>query len=366
MHIYKDYCPVIGGIENHLRLLAEAQVEQGLEVTVLVTSLTTRTEIQDMNGVRVIKAARLATLASTPLSLSLPSVLRRLKPDITHLHSPYPLGELAQLYLGRSNKTVITYHSDIVRQRTLLHLYAPFLRRVLAKADRIIATSPQYVRTSPYLSQWPDKCQVIPYGIDVDRFLGRDRRRVEETESRYGHPLLIFVGQLRYYKGLEVLVEAMTRVEAKVLIIGGGGPVEREKLSRLVAERGVEEKIYFIGEQEANLPAYYQACDLLVLPSTHRSEAFGIVQLEAMACGKPVICTELSTGTSYVNIDGQTGLVVPPRDPSALAGAIQRLLADPGLREEMGRRARERVAQEFTLQKMVDRILALYEALLSA
>jgi len=365
LHIYKDYYPVLGGIENHLRLLAEGLAKRGLEVTVLVTSLTGQTTSLEMNGVRVIRAGRLATLASTPLSLSLPLIVRRLKPDIAHLHFPYPWGELAHLWLGRSRRTVITYHSDIVRQRSLLRFYEPFLWRLLAKADRIIASSPQYIHTSRYLSRHKKACIAIPYGIEVSRFQKVDEEKAKEIEERYGHPLLLFVGQLRYYKGLEVLIEALTGVEARALIIGGGDPSYKASLSRFAKEKKVKGKVFFLGEKESDLPAYYQASDLLVLPSVHRSEAFGIVQLEAMACGKPVVCTELGTGTSYVNIDGLTGLVVPPRDPAALAGAIERLLSDPRLGEEMGQRAKERVEKEFSRERMIDSTLALYEEMLA-
>lgn len=363
VHIYKDYYPVLGGIENHLRLLAEGLVKRGLEVTVLVTSLTGQTTTLEMNGVRVIKAGRLVTLASTPLSLSLFLIVRRLKPDIAHLHFPYPWGELAHLWLGKARRTVITYHSDIVRQRNLLRFYKPFLWRLLAKADRIIASSDHYLKGSLYLSRHADKSTVIPYGIDLKRFTSPPAD-AGAIRKRHGSPLLLFVGRLRYYKGLQYLLEAMRDIEARLLIVGKG-PMEKEWLN-LATGLGLAKRVTFMGEvPEEELPLYYHACDIFVLPASERSEAFGIVQLEAMASGKPVVCTELGTGTSYVNIDGQTGLVVPPRDPAALAGAIERLLSDPGLREEMGQRARERVEKEFSHQRMIDSTLALYKEVLS-
>jgi len=363
LHIYKDYYPLLGGIENHLRLLVEGLAKRGLEVTVLVTSLTRQTTTLEMNGVKVIKAGRLATLASTPLSVSLPFIVRRLKPDIAHLHFPYPWGELAHLLWGKSRRTVITYHSDIVRQRSLLRFYEPFLWRLLAKADRIIASSDHYLEGSFYLSRYADKSTVIPYGIDLKRF-SSPPADAEAIRRRHGSPLLLFVGRLRYYKGLQYLLEAMQDLEASLLLVGKG-PMEEEWLN-LATELGLAKKVTFLGEvPEEELPLYYHACDIFVLPASERSEAFGIVQLEAMACGKPVVCTELGTGTSYVNIDGLTGLVVPPRDPVALAGAIERLLSDPELREEMGQRAKERVEKEFSHERMIDSTLALYEEVLS-
>lgn len=363
LHIYKDYYPVVGGMENHIRLLAEGAVKQGLEVTVLVTSLTHSTDIQEMNGVRIIKAGRLATLASTPLSSALFLWVRRLKPDITHLHSPYPWGEMSHLMFGQNQRTVITYQSDIVRQKSLLKLYRPFLRRILRRADRIIATSPQYIQSSPHLSQVADKCVVIPLGIDLERFQKARKEEVKELRSKYSPPLLLFVGILRYYKGLEYLIRAMRHVNARLLVVGSG-PMAQAWQS-LAADLGLAHKIFFVGRvEDEDLPAYYQACDLFILPASHRSEAFGTVQVEAMACGKAVICTELGTGTSYVNVDGETGLVVPARDADALARAINRLLSDEASRAQMGERGKKRAMQEFSHEVMIDRVLALYESLL--
>ena len=362
LHLYKDYYPVVGGMENHIRMLAEGAVKRGLEVTVLVTSLTHSTEILQINGVKIIKAGRLATFSSTPLSFSLLSWVRRLKPDITHLHFPYPWGEMAHLMFGHSQRTVITYQSDIVRQKTLLKLYRPFLGRILAKADRIIPSSPQYIRSSPHLSKVVDKCVVIPLGIDLEHFQKARREEVKELRSSYNPPLLLFVGILRYYKGLEYLIRAMRRVNARLLVVGSGPMAE--EWQTLTARLALTDKIVFVGRvADQDLPTYYQACDLFVLPASQRSEAFGTVQVEAMACGKAVISTELGTGTSYVNDDGETGLVVPARDTEALTAAINRLLSDEKLRTEMGRKGRERARREFSHEIMVDRVLALYESL---
>ncbi len=361
LHIYKDYHPVVGGMENHIRMLAEGAVERGLEVTVLVTSPTRRTETREMKGVKVIKAGRLATRASTPLSPALFLWVRRLKPDITHLHFPYPWGEMAHLLFGRSPRTVITYQSDIVRQKNLLRLYRPFLERALARADRIIATSPQYIQSSPYLSQVAKKCVVIPLGIELERFQRARREEVRGLRAKYDPPLLLFVGILRYYKGLQYLIRAMRHINARLLVVGSGPMAE--EWQTLTVRLGLTDKIFFLGQHVEDLPAYYQACDLFVFPSSHRSEAFGTVQVEAMACGKAVICTELGTGTSYVNIDGETGLVVPARDPDALTEAINRLLSDESRRVEMGEKGRKRAMQEFSHEIMIDRVTALYESL---
>ena len=370
LHVYKDYHPVIGGIENHIRMLAREQARRGHQVTVLVTSLTRRTEVREMEGVRVVKAARLAHVASTPLSLAFFIQMGRLPADVAHLHFPYPPGEVANLLFGKGRPTVITYHSDVVRQKLILFFYRPLLMKALAYADRIIATSPYYIESSPFLRSFREKCVVIPLGVEIERFAQADEGEVEAIRRRYGAPLLLFVGKLRYYKGIPYLLEAMRTLERTSeldarLVIVGSGPME-DAWRKMAREMGLEGRVFFTGQVEDEvLPAFYHACDLFVLPASHRSEAFGTVQVEAMAAGKPVVSTEVGTGTSWVNRHGETGLVVPARDPHALAEAIKTLLEDETLRREMGARARQH-ARQFSLGKMVDRVLRLYEEILSA
>jgi len=365
LHIYKDYHPVLGGIENHIKLLAEGQARRGHEVTVLVTNTDRDTVVEERKGVRIIKAGRLTSISSAPLSLSFPLRLARMKPDIAHLQFPYPPGEVANWLLGRSRCTVISYQSDVIRQQGWLRLYRPIMWRVLRAADCLIASSPNYVRTSPYLSHLADKCAVIPLGIDVERFQRAEEDLVTDIRRRYGTPLIFFVGRLRYYKGLQYLIRAMDQVPAHLLIAGTGSM--QAEWEDLVQEMGLGEKVVLLGDvPDDQLPALYHAADVFVLPASHRSEAYGLVQIEAMASGTPVVCTELGTGTSWVNRDGETGLVVSPRDPGALASAITRLLDDEELRFAMGARAAIRAREEFSAGIMVDRILALYAELLES
>ncbi|HHB90688.1 MAG TPA: glycosyltransferase [Anaerolineae bacterium] len=363
LHIYKDYHPVLGGIENHLRWLAEAQAARGHDVTVLVTNPAgMRTVVREENGVRVIRAARFATVASTPLSLSLPAILAREKPDIVHLQFPYPVGEVSQWLLRRA-PTVISYQSDVVRQATILRFYNPLLKRVLQQAARILASSPNYIQSSPWLRPLAHKCTVVPLAIDVQRFSIPRHDEVARIRQRFPGPLLLFVGRLRYYKGLDYLIRAMKHVDATLLIIGTGP--EAARLGAMSYELGLAQKIHFLGDiGDTLLPAYYQAADVFVLPASHRSEAFGIVLLEAMAAGTPLISTELGTGTSWVNQDGVTGLVTRPRDPTALVEAIHTLLRDDTLRHAMGERARQRARSEFDLPVLVERVERVYEEVL--
>jgi glycosyltransferase involved in cell wall biosynthesis len=378
LHVYKDYYPVVGGIENHIRLICRG-LKAGwpdIEPTVLVTNRARNTVVEEIEGVRVIKTGRLATVSSAPISLSLFAWMRRLEPDITHLHFPYPIGELAYLLVGRSRKMVITYHSDIVRQKYLLHMYRPFLYRLLARADRITVSSPNYIQSSIYLQPLAGKCVVIPHGVDLGRFVATAgvQRRAQELRQHYaprtpgdGVPalsLILFVGLLRYYKGLSYLIKAMSQIPGRLVVVGEGPQGhEWRELSR---QLGLEDKVIFLGRvSDEELVALYHACDVFVLPSIHRSESWGAVQVEAMACGKPVVCTELGTGTSFVNVNGQTGLVVPPRDSDALAQAISTLLQDEPLRQQMGRHARERAEKEFSSTTMANRLVDLYQDVLS-
>lgn len=366
LHLYKDYFPVLGGIENHIRALAHAQAAQGHQVTVLVTNLGRCTHEEQDHGVRVIKTARLAAPASTPISLTMPLLLHRQRPDLIHLHFPYPWGELSALLWGPAVPWVMTYHSDIVRQRWLGTLYRPLLRRVLDRPARIIATSPRYVETSPWLRAFAGKCRIVPLGVDLARLRNVRMEQVEGIRRRFPGPLLLFVGRLRYYKGVEHVIRAMTRIPNAVLLIVGDGPMRRpwEELSEAVGTAG---RVHFLGEvPNADLPAYYHACDVFVLPASQRSEAFGTVLLEAMACGKPAVTTELGTGTSWVNRHGETGLVVPPADHESLAHAIRTLLADADMRCKMGETARRRVEKEFALERMVAGVERVYAEVLGA
>ncbi len=378
LHVYKDYYPVLGGIENHIRTLAEGLATRGHEVSVLVCHTGKQTEVEMMNGVRVIRAARARTVASTPLSAELPRLLAQERPDVTHLHFPYPFGEVSHWLLrylpswervarfsravpapatvavtNRSHApTIITYHSDVVRQKVIGTLYRPVMRWGLRQAKAILATSPNYVVSSPELVRLGSKCLVLPLGIDVERFAAPPRTRRER-------PTLLFVGRHRYYKGLSDLLKAMPEINAD-LIVAGDGPM-RPGWERLAGELMLGEKVRFLGTvPDDELATLYRSADIFVLPASARSEAFGIVLLEAMAAGLPCVTTELGTGTSYVVQDGVSGLVVPVRTPPALAEALNRLLADEALRARMGEAGQARARREFRQETMVERVEAVY------
>lgn len=374
LHVYKDYAPVVGGIENHIAMLARGQAAAGHDVTVLVTAPDrvvagaggtagprpgeNAADGAVEEGVRVLRAPRLATVASTPLSISLAQRLRAQRPDVTHLHVPYPVAELAWLTVGR-RPLVITYHSDVVRQRWLGALWAPGLRRCLRRAARVLATSPHYVESSSFLRRVRSRVTVVPLGIDPAPFGTADRT---VGRANYGDvPTLVFVGRLRYYKGVAVLLRALARLPGVQLLVVGSGPEEAGLVATATAV-GVADRAHFLGNVPgADLPTVLAAGDVFVLPSVARSEAFGTVLLEAMAVGLPLVTTELGTGTSWVNQDGITGLVVPPDEPRALAAAIQALLADPEMRRRMGEAGRQRLLAEFTLDHLLRRVQTIYK-----
>jgi glycosyltransferase involved in cell wall biosynthesis len=340
--------------------VAERQAADGHHVTVLVTNPRRERPRCMLSGVCLIRARRLATVASTPLSLSLPFALARQLPDVTHLHFPYPLGEVSQWLAGKGRPYVITYHSDVVRQRTMLRLYRPVMRRILWGAHRILVTSERYIASSPDLGPFATKCAIVPLAIDPEPFL-----KAEPMVLSSGRPTVLFVGRHRHYKGVDDLIRAMPRVNAS-LVVAGDGPM-RSRWEALARNVGVAERVCFMGQVEDTvLPRLYAGADVFVLPANTRAEAFGVVLLEAMAAGLPCVTTEIGTGTSYVVKDGVTGLVVPPKDPEALAKAIDYLLADPVRRRQMGAAGRARVLREFTLSSLTARIASIYRQVLTS
>lgn len=360
LHVYKDYHPIIGGIENHMKTLAEAQAAAGHDVTVLVTNPGGEAREAMLNGVRVIRAMRIATVASTPLSPLFPLRLAQQQPDITHLQFPYPVGEVSQLLGGNGRPFVISYQSDVVKQQTILRWYRPLLRHVLQQADTILASSAQYVASSPYLSPLANKCVIVPLAVDPKPFTD-----AAPLIAPVDKPTLLFLGQHRYYKGVDDLIRAMSQIEAR-LLIGGDGPM-RSGWQALTNELGVANKVQFLGRvPDADLPGLYASADIFVLPANARSEAFGKVLLEAMASGLPCITTELGTGTSFVVQDGVSGLVVKPKCPEELVTAVNTLINNPDLRTQMGAAGRRRVNSEFTPILMVARVNAIYEKILAS
>jgi rhamnosyl/mannosyltransferase len=368
VHVYKDYFPPVrGGIEQTIHTAAVEQVRRGHDVTVLVSASGQQRSYEErLDGVRVVRVGEWGRAFSSPLCPGFPAALAGISADVWHLHFPNPLGEVSWLLRRPPGALVITYHSDIVRQRLVMPIYGPLVHRLLERADAVLPTSDRYVERSAYLRAVRGKCRVVPSGIDLTPFgpLDHASPRAVELRERLGGPFVLFVGRLRYYKGVDVLLRAMTQVRGRAVIVGDG-PM-RDSLQALHRELELGERVRFLGSiDDAGLHRHLEAADVGVLPSTHPSEALGLSLVEYMASGMPAVCTELGTGTTFVNRHGETGLVVPPGDPRALAGAIQRLLDDEALRRRLGAAGRERAYRLFSREAMVSGYLDGYEAALA-
>jgi rhamnosyl/mannosyltransferase len=363
LQVNKLYYPHIGGIEKHIQDVAEALAER-VDVEVLVAGSGRAASREKINGVTVNRVPSWGVIQSAPLAPGFYSAIKQARADIYHLHFPNPVGELAYLAAGAPGKLVVTYHADVVRQRLTRRLYGPIIRRLLRRADMIMVSSPNLIESSAWLRPVRDKCRVVPFAIDLEPLqpIPEVMAEARSLRERFKTPIVLFVGRLVYYKGLEFLVQAATQVKAEFVIVGEG-PLESE-LKALAAKLGASDRLHFVGRvTDEELPAYYHSCDILTLPSIAESEAFGFVQLEAHACGKPVVSTDLPTGVPYANLHEKTGLIVPPRDAEALAQAINLLLTDNATRQRLGAQAKARVEAEFSLTAMADAIAAAYEAL---
>ncbi|HEB12918.1 MAG TPA: glycosyltransferase [Actinobacteria bacterium] len=360
IQVNKWYYPHIGGVEKHVKDVAETLAPK-VDMEVLVANNSRGRINETINGVKITRVPSWSVIRSAPFAPGFYSAIKQSSADIYHLHFPNPIGELAYLAAGAPGKLVLTYHCDIIRQKLLRRVYRPFLRKLLKRADTIMVSSPNIIKSSPWLQSVSEKCQVIPFGIDVKRFQLNDDISVQAKDIResFRSPLILFLGRLIYYKGINFLIEAMKTVDAQ-LIIAGEGSLEHE-LQQQALELGISDRIHFIGSvSEKDLSAYYYASDLFVLPSTEESEAFGFVQLEAHTCGVPVVSTNLPTGVPYANLDKFTGLIVPPADSQSLASAINRLLKDDIFRHKLGKQAKKRAEDSFSLEAQGKAVLKIY------
>jgi glycosyltransferase involved in cell wall biosynthesis len=364
-HVYRySYPPLHGGIEQSIHTLVH-QLKRQVDPRVLVSG--SRPGFQDDFGVPIRSTGALGHLVGSPISPDMPLWLRRERASLFHFHMPNPTGEMSYLLAGCPAPAVATYHMETVRYAAALKLYRPFLDLFLSRLKRIIVSTPQHITNSAILPRFKDKCRIIPFGIDTRRFEPTPEvmRRADELRARFGGPLALFIGKLRHYKGLDYLLRALAQTNGRLMVVGDGE--EKERLHALCQDLKLTGRVAWLPHLEnEEFLATLHACDVFVLPSIYRTETFGIAQLEAQACGKPVICTALGTGVEYVNLHGRTGLVVKPADAEALAAALERLFSDADYRAELGRNAYERVQAEFTQERMAASILQVYEEALAA
>lgn len=365
LQVNKLYSPHIGGIETVIQNISEG-LKDRYDVNVLVCQPKGKTADEVINGVNVRRSGSIGTYFSMPVSFSFLSDFRKMSKDadVVHVHLPFPLGDLACLLSGYKGKVVISWHSDIVKQKKLMTLYRPVMEAFLKRADCIFVATEGHIRGSACLKPYSSKCRIVPYGLDTKLYEDAEKYpfltdRLNNSDSRK----LLFTGRLVYYKGIDVLIRAMKYTTDCELFIAGEGVLHDELLQE-VRSSGIENRVHFMGRlSDSDLRAAFSDCDIFILPSVENSEAFGIVQMEAMVYGKPVINTSLPTGVPYVSPDKVSGLTVPPRDEKALAEAIETLVHNDALREEYGKNAYRLVREKYDSCRVLEKISSIYEEL---
>jgi glycosyltransferase involved in cell wall biosynthesis len=361
LHLGKFYPPAKGGMETILELICD-RTSRDVHNRVLVANSGWAASEERHGDVDVLRVPTIAKIGAVAICPTLPFQLARESADVIVIHEPNPMALLAYFVARPSGTLIVWFHSEVIRPSWRYSLfYRPFLRFALSRAARIVVASPTLAASAPQLEDWRSKCVVIPYGVHPATVPPSDAvaRRADAIRKKYQQPIVLFVGRLVAYKGLDVLLQALHSSSAVALVVGVG-PL-RHALEAKANLLGVANRVTFLGEvDDSELAALYLACDVFVLPSVTRQEAFGVVQIEAMTYAKPVISTDLGTGVAWVNQHGSTGLVVPPGNPLALREAINRLLADPTTRDVMGAAGARRARTVFAVEQMTQRTLDLY------
>jgi O-antigen biosynthesis rhamnosyltransferase len=365
LHFYKTYFPdTIGGLERSINQIARGTASLGVTTEVLTLSPAVVDRTVEVDGHLVHRCLSNFEVASTPFSASAFLRFRQLakKADIVHYHFPYPFADVLHLTSQIKKPTLVTYHSDIVKQKYFLKLYRPLKLCFLNSVDHIVATSPNYLASSRILSELKHKTTVIPLGLDRKTYPDACTVKLNFWRNRFGPRFFLFVGVIRYYKGLHILVDAARNSDYPIVILGAG-PIEAELRSH--AEKLGIHNIHFLGFlPDEDKVALLELCYAVVFPSHLRSEAFGISLLEGAMYGKPLISSEIGTGTTYINIDKETGVVVPPSDPVALRQALDFLWDNPDKAKAMGMHAKARYWKLFTASQMAISYVELYHRII--
>ena len=365
LHFYKTSFPeTMGGVEQVIHQIAFGASKYGIETDVLSLTLEPKASTLNLNGYQVHRVPLSFQVASSGFSFSAFAAFKRLadKADIIHYHYPWPFMDMVHFLTGVKKPTVVSYHSDIIRQQFLLKFYCPLKRKFLGNVNAIVSTSPNYFVTSDVLSQYSDKTSVKPIGLCKDSYPDAPQSLFDQWSSKLGNRFFLFVGVLRYYKGLHILIEAARGLSFPIVIVGAG-PIEAA-LKKQAEALGVRNVIFLGAVSEVDKVALITLSFAMVFPSHLRSEAFGIALLEGAMYGKPLISSEIGTGTTFINIADETGLVVPPSDPFALRNAMQYLWDHPEQAAVMGKNAEARYWKQFTADQMVRSYVRLYQELL--
>ncbi len=367
LHVYKTYHPdSIGGLENTIFEICHGLRQQHIDTRIFCLSPSANPRVLHLPEADVYRAPLSFEVASCGFSArGLFAFKAQARwADIIHYHFPWPFADVMHFFNRVDTPNVVAYQSDIVKQAKLYKLYSPLMTRFLNQTDAIIASSPHYARTSDVLAKYRDKLHVIPIGLNKQNYPTPDTNCLDKWATKLPTPFFLFVGVLRYYKGLPILLEAINNAPYPV-VIAGNGPLEAQ-LKRQAKQTQLDNAIFLGTVSEIDKFALLQLCRALVFPSNVRTEAYGITLVEAAMSGKPMISTNLGTGTDFINQDNKTGLVVPANDPHALRKALDTLYADAALCEKMGKAAYARYQQYFTADKMVGAHLKLYEHILTA
>ena len=364
LHVYRTSLPQTqGGAEEMIRQICLNTQRHGVRSRVLSISRSVQPRVVRRPEGAVFRARLNFEVASCSVSWQALPMFRRLLAwaDLVHYHFPWPFADVLHFAAGVRQPTVLTYHSDIVRQRALGWLYAPLMRRFLASVDRVVCTSPNYLASSPVLTRLPARPKVIPIGLDPRSYPRPAPSHIEQVRRQFGSGFFLFVGVLRYYKCLHILLPALQGTPLRA-VIAGAGPTEAE-LKRQAQDLRLDNVVFAGRVSDETKVALLSLCRAVVFPSYLRAEAFGVGLLEGAMHGRPLISTEVGSGTSHVNVDGETGLVVAPASPEALRAAMTRLHGCPALADQLGAGAKERFGKLFTGTLMGDRYASLYATL---
>jgi rhamnosyl/mannosyltransferase len=369
LHLGKYYPPVSGGIETITWDLVEGFNRRGIVCDVVVAGAEPRRIVDAYStpnrSYRVIRAACKLTVASTPIS---PDYVRAFAEncagyDVVILHMPNPLACLALLMSGFTGKVGLIWHSDVIKQKILLTAFRPLQTWTIRRANFVIGATPAHLHESECARLFEGKGHLVPFGLNEGRMGAAGAQAAAPDPVAFPERISILaVGRLVYYKGFDVLFEAMAQLGPQYqLVIVGDGPL-RQMLERKAVVLGVAERVRLVGNvSPQELRRHFEECDVFCLPSIERAEMYGMVQLEAMAFGKPLVVTAIPrSGVRFVVRDGVTGMTVTPGDPSALATALHALGQNPELRRRYGRAGRQVFEEEYTVDKMVDRHIEVY------
>ncbi len=367
-HLSKFYKPHLGGIESVVADIAEGS--NFCDTSVIAADQDGLSAIETINSVRVIRSKEYMNIAKVPIAPKyILDVLRECNGQLLHVHLPNPLAIISLMLstiLGKdTSRLIIHWHGDVVKQKYLKVLFSPFETWALRKSKKVIVTSQRYLDSSKYLLKFRNKCVVVPIGIESLE-QGINLNKVEEIKQKYSGAKIIFaLGRHIYYKGFEDLIEAAKYVDDAIFIIGGSGP-DTEKYRRQIAKDKLENKVYLVGKiPYKDLPSYYAASDIFCLSSTQKSEAFGVVQLEAMSTGTPIVSANIiGSGVPWVNTHMESGLVFEPSNIESLVSSLNMIISDSSLRQNLAIGAKRRFENFFTKDKSIEAINSIYRELL--